>query len=229
MKKLHRVHNDNALQRSILARDYKFAYEDTAISTLWDKTDEARLDRELAKIRAAHDPITGENPLASSFEEKLMRYYNDQTVHYFYEEPTHRFEPLEMSDPKKDLVVNSGLVRIAQLVTGRSTAYFTFFASGTGVAVERPSDFRLAAENHRVSMTTSGFVEAVGTAMKFVGKFPSSLPSALITEGGAFDIGTPTFGTMLFRTLYPEGSRIEHIAGKTFYSLMQTINQVSVT
>ena len=197
-------------------------FDDLAISTLWDKTDEARFDKELAGIRAGKIP-------ADSFEQKLMRYYNDQTVHYFYEEPTHRFEPLDMSEPKHDLVVNSGLVRIAQLVTGRSTAYFTFFASGTGVATERPSDFRLAAENHRVSMFTSGFVEAVGTAMKFVGKFPSSLPSALITEGGAFDIGTPTFGTMLFRTLYPEGSRIEHIAGKTFYSLMQTINQVSVT
>lgn len=192
---------------------------DVGFATLWSSNDEADFDYELKKVKSEKDAL--------SFEEKLERYRNDQTSRF--EKSGHIIDPLVMTDKKEDLVVNSGLVRIAQLVTGKSTAYFTFFASGTGVATERPSDFRLASENHRVSMFTSGFVEAVGTAMKFVGKFPSSLPSALITEGGAFDIGTPHFGTMFFRTLYPEGSRIEHIAGKTFYSLMQTVNQVSVT
>jgi hypothetical protein len=200
----------------------KVGYDDVAISTLWDKTDEARIDKELAKVRAASDPFAQTNPLAEAFEEKLMRYYNDQTL-------PREFEPLEQSEPKHDLVVNAGLVRIAQLVTGKSTSYFTYFASGTGVAVERPSDVRLASENYRVSMIASGFVEAVGTAMKMVGKFPSFLPSALITESGAFDGGTTGFGTMFFRTLYPESSRVEHIQGRTFYSLMQSINQVSVT
>jgi hypothetical protein len=194
-------------------------YLDVGFATLWSSSDEADFDYELNKLNSDKNIL--------SFEEKLERRRNDQTARF--EKSGHVIDPLVMTDKKEDLVVNSGLVRIAQLITGASTAYFTFFASGTGVATERPSDFRLASENHRVSMTTSGFVGAVGTAMKFVGKFPSSLPSALITEGGAFDIGTPNFGTMLFRTLYPEGSRIEHIAGKTFYSLMQTINQVSVT
>jgi len=189
--------------------------DDVAISTLWDQADEQRVDKELAKVREGVIP-------ADSFEQKIMRYYNDQTL-------PREFEPLEQSEPKHDLVVNTGLVRIAQLVTGKSTTYFTYFASGTGIATERPADFKLASENYRVSMLSSGFVEAVGTAMKFVGKFPSFLPSATITEGGAFDIGTQNFGTMLFRTLYPTSARFQHIQSRTFYSLMQSINQVSVT
>jgi hypothetical protein len=190
-------------------------YDDVAVATLWDQRDEERIDKELTKVRMGQIP-------PDSFEDRLMRYYNDQTL-------PREFEPLEQSEPKHDLVVNAGLVRIAQLVTGKSSTYFTFFASGTGIASERPADIRLSAENFRVSMLSSGFVEAVGTAMKFVGKFPSFLPSATITEGGAFDIGTQNFGTMLFRTLYPSSARFGHIQSRTFYSLMQSINQVSVT
>jgi hypothetical protein len=190
-------------------------YDDVAIATLWDKSDEERIDKELALIRDGKLP-------ADTFESKLTRYHNDQTL-------PRESEPLEQTEPKHDLVVNAGLVRIAQLVTGKSSAYFNHFASGTGVALERPSDVRLAGENFRVSMVSSGFIEAVGTVMKFTGKFPSFLPNALITEGGVFDFGEPHSGTMLFRTLYPTTSRIDHIQGRTFYSLMQSINQVSVT
>lgn len=205
-----------------LSQPGRLGFDDLAISTLWDVSDEPRVDRELAGVRTGKIPV-------QAFEDKLMRYYNDQTVHYFYEEPFHKFEPLEQTPPKHDLVVNSGLIRIAQLVTGKSTTYFTYFGSGTGVAVERPSDFKLSSENFRVSMLTSGFAEATGTVMKFVGKFPTTVPSGTITEGGAFDIATLGFGTMLFRTLYPVESRIRHTRNSTFYSLMQSINQVSVT
>jgi len=194
---------------------------DTGYAVLWDVVDEHDFDKELTKVRE-RGPIQ-----AIEFEAKMERIRNDQTAHFEYS--GHTIEPLQIGEKKDDLVVNTGLVQIAQLVTGKSSEYFTYFASGTGTAIERPSDTVLANENYRVSMTSSGFVEAVGTVMKFVGKFPSFLASAFVTEAGVFTLGSINSGVMLFRTLYPTSSRIEHISGRTFYSLMQNIQQVSVT
>ena len=188
-------------------------YEDIGYCALWDARDEAMIDKLLHNIRI------GKNK-PDTFENKLMRYYNDQTTD---------IEPLEMTDPKKDLVVNSGLIRIAQLVTGKSNATFNSMASGTGIAGERASDIRLSSENWRVSMISSGYVESVGTVMKFAGKFPTVVPSATITESGAFDTGAAGTGTMLYRTLYPTSATFSHQQGKTFYSCLQSINQVSIT
>jgi|SRR5215203_268309 len=194
---------------------------DVGYPILWDVADEQDFDKELQRVREG-------GPLAAqTFDEKMERIQNDQTARY--EMSGREIEPLQIGEKKEDLVVNAGLVRIAQLVVGRSAQYFTYFASGTGTAVERPSDVILSSENYRVSMISSGFTEAVGTVMKFVGKFPSFLASGFISEGGVFDLGTTNTGTMLFRTVYPTSSRVEHISGRTYYSLMQSINQVSIT
>ena|SRR5688500_15086900 len=212
-------------------------YDDIAIAALWDISDSQRMDRELYRVRQGIlHPDT--------FEHKLLRYYNDQTV-YFDSENTRLFEPLELTDPydnetttfnpiaqtdpKHDLVTNSGLVAIAQLVTGKRTNYFTFFAAGTGTAIERPSDVRLSAETLRVSMPSTGYVDAVGTTMKFAAKFPPFMNTATITEGAVFDLCNPNSGVMLFRTVYSQGAKVEHIQNRTFFSLLQTINQISVS
>lgn len=194
---------------------------DVGFPALWDVADERDFDKELLKVRE-RGPLQ-----AMVFEAKLDRVRNDQTARF--ESTGHLMDPLEIGENKEDLVVNAGLVRIAQLVTGKSSQTFSFFASGTGVAIERPSDTRLSAENYRVSMISSGFVEAVGTVMKFVGKFPSFVTSGFVSEGGVFDFGSTNTGTMLFRTVYPTSARVEHIQNRTFYSLMQSINQVSIT
>src|SRR5215217_4546985 len=172
---------------------------DIGYPALWDVVDERDFDKELLRVR--------ERGMLEAllFEAKMERIRNDQTARF--EMSGHQMEPLTIGENKEDLVVNAGLIRIAQLVTGKSAQYFTYFASGTGVAIERPSDTRLSSENFRVSMISSGF----------------------ISEGGVFDLGSTNGGTMLFRTVYPISSRVEHIQGRTFYSLMQSINQVSIT
>jgi hypothetical protein len=126
------------------------------------------------------------------------------------------------------------MIRIAQLVTGRSfSQYFSFFASGTGVSEEKLSDSRLQAENFRVSMVSDGFAEPAGIVMKFAGKFPNTVPTAtppLQREGGVFDLGTVNAGTMLFRTVYPQEARLPHVQFRSFYTLSQAVHhQVSIT
>jgi hypothetical protein len=67
------------------------------------------------------------------------------------------FDPVIVTPRKYDMITFTGMIRIAQLVTGRSSQYFTFFASGTGVSEEKLSDSRLQAENFRVSMVSDCF------------------------------------------------------------------------
>lgn len=193
-------------------------YLDSCLNALWDKTDEKRVDHEIFLI--------GDRRIPVNFDERLERVWNDQTARF---DDGRLFEPLVVTPRKYDMVVNPGLIRIAQLVTGKSSQYFTYFASGTGTAEERISDNRLSAENYRVSMISDGFAEPVGTAMKFAGKFPNVVPTATITEGGVMDFGEIGKGTMLFRTLYPQESRLPHVQYRSFYTLTQTISQVPIT
>jgi hypothetical protein len=195
-------------------------YIDECINALWNAgEDERRVDKEFFYIQDGR--LYGD-----AFEMKLRRVLNDQTARF---EDGTLFDPVLVPRPKIDMVVNPGLIRIAQLVTGKSSQYFTYFASGTGIAEEKISDNRLSAENYRVSMISDGFAEPVGTAMKFAGKFPNVVPTATITEGGVFDFGEFGQGTMLFRTLYPQESRLPHVQYRSFYTLTQTISQIPVT
>jgi hypothetical protein len=195
-------------------------YEDYAITAFWNAGDDERRVENLFTL--IQDGRLG----PADFENRLERAYNDQTVRF---EDGRLFEPVIVTPRKYDMITFTGMIRIAQLVTGRSSQYFTFFASGTGVSEEKLSDIRLQAENFRVSMISDGFAEPAGIVMKFAGKFPSTVPTATITEGGVFDLGTVNAGTMLFRTVYPQEARLPHVQFRSFYTLSQAIHQVSIT
>jgi len=191
-----------------------YRIEDEGFAVLWDCRDERVVDKIMAEIRIGKVP-------ADTLEHKLKRQFHDQTTD---------IEALEITNPYKgDLVVNSGLVRIAQLIAGKTTASFSALASGTGTAAERASDTRLSSENWRVSMISSGYIESQGTTVKMAGKFPTTVPSATISEGGAFDTGAANSGTMLFRTVYPTTSFVQHVQSRTFFSLLQSLNQIAIT
>lgn len=148
----------------------------------------------------------------------LERKLNDQTA--FDERVNRLMEPLEVTK-KEDLVVNVGLTRIAELLTGESTTSFTHFASGTGTTAESSGQTALVTELARVSMVTSGDRFATGTSAKFAGFFDSSTSSGVIAEGGVFDAASS--GTMLFRTKY--SSTLTHTQDNTVYTLTETISQ----
>jgi hypothetical protein len=195
-------------------------YEDYAITALWNAGDDERRVENLFTLIQAGRLEPGE------FELRLERAYNDQTVRF---EDGRLFDPVIVSPRKYEMITFTGMIRISQLVTGRFSQYFTFFASGTGVAEEKLSDSRLQAENAPVSMVSDGFAEPAGIVMKFAGKFPNTVPTATITEGGVFDLGTLNEGTLLFRTVYPIEARLPHVQFRSFYTLTQAIHQVSIT
>jgi hypothetical protein len=93
---------------------------------LWDGIHNNDIDNELAAARAKKIPV-------DTFENKLMRYHNDQCSETTFEKEQYkRFEPLETTGPKEDLVVLRGMNRITDLVAGKSSRPFTYYGFGAG-------------------------------------------------------------------------------------------------
>ena len=162
------------------------------------------------------------NRTLEQYEERINRANNDQTA---YDDHANKYiEPLE-SSCEDDLLVTTGLSKLAQLITGESERYFSHFASGTSTVLESRDDTILRAENARVSLFDSGYQTATGGHLKYAGFFYSSIPSAIITEGGVFDEADG--GNMLFRTVY--NTPLNHIQYETVYTLTQSILTTSIT
>lgn len=150
-----------------------------------------------------------------SFNERLDRFLNDQTA---YDDLHHKhLEPLEVRK-KHDLVVTTGMQRIAKLVTGKTTNSFTHMACGIGTNSESSGDTSLQTETQRI-VCTDRFDS--GTSIKFAGLFPSSTPSGQISEFGIFD--SASAGNMLVRTVFTPA--ISHVQDSTVFSLTQVIQQ----
>ena len=179
---------------------------DVGVAAVWSKEDSDYAFRSIKRDRF------------DETQRLLLRALNDQTS--FDERVNKHCEPLQVAH-KEDLVVNAGLTRIAQLITGESTTSFTHFAAGTGNTAEAAGDTALATELGRVSMVTSGDRFATGTSAKFAGFFDTSISSGTVAEGGAFDASSN--GTMLFRTVY--ASTLTHTSGTSVFTLHQTLAQ----
>lgn len=152
-----------------------------------------------------------------NFNERLDRFLNDQTS---YDDLHHKhLEPLQVRI-KHDLVVTTGMQRIAKLVTGKTTTSFTHMACGTGTSAESSGDQSLQAETQRIACTDRF---DSGTSIKFAGLFPSSTPTGQISEFGIFD--SPAAGNMLVRTVFSPA--ISHVQDSTIFSLTQVISQSS--
>lgn len=191
---------------SVRAHSDKIKSFDVGYGAVWSKEDFEYAKRAFRKDR---------------YDKTLMlleRKLNDQTA--FDDRVDRLCEPLQVAK-KVDLVVNAGLTRIAELLTGESTTSFTHFASGTGTTAEAAGQTALVTELARVSMVTSGDRFATGTSAKFVGFFDSSTSSGTIAEGAVFD--NSSGGTMLFRTKY--SSTLSHTQDSTTYTLSETISQ----
>lgn len=149
------------------------------------------------------------------FNERLDRFLNDQTA---YDDLHHKhLEPIQVRR-KHDLVVTTGMQRIAKLVTGKTTTSFTHMACGTGTNAESSGDTSLQSETQRI-VCTDRFDS--GTSIKFAGLFPSSTPSGNISEFGIFD--SASAGNMLVRTVFTPA--ISHVQDSTIFALTQVIAQ----
>ena len=176
----------------------------------WDLNDYYYVQALFTKIR------DGNRELANELNNRFERIWNDQTV------PPH-FEPLEVVKGGNK-IVNDGLVRIAEMVTGTSPPLWTHMAIGTGGNRVSASDSFLQTELSRVALGTDGFQSPAGSVMRYGGFYAPSVASGTIYEAAVFD--DPTSGVMFFRTVYP--NPITHVVNNDFLSVAHSIYQVSV-
>jgi hypothetical protein len=202
----------------------------TGYAAVWDLDSISYVMKIFSRIRRATKDRNywDAKLLSDSFNDKLIRLWNDQTV----DDP--EFEPIQVG-MSRNKVVNDGLVRIAELVTasvglnsgfGSSNGFFTHFAVGSGINAVSASDYQLQAEVARVGLASDGFQTAAGAVMRFGGFFGPSVPSCTINEAGVFD--DPNSGTMLFRTVFPTGQGVTHTVNVDYVTISHSIFSYSV-
>ena len=99
----------------------------------------------------------------------------------------------------KNLIVNTGLQRIAQLLNGVDTTYMRAIAIGTGSTAVTATDTELETE---VDRATATLTYETGYKAKFSHTFTfASGVSYTITEVGVFDSATVSGSTMLNHAL----------------------------
>jgi hypothetical protein len=135
-------------------------------------------------------------------------------------------EPLQVGY-KPDRVVFSGLERIAELATGRSSQTFNYYGIGTGPTPVLPSDTQLDFEEARISMNDNGFAESKGSSMAFAATFPTILPSMTVAESGIFDRSVSP-STMFLRTVYSGSNAVPHVFNQTFVCTSHFVYLLSV-
>ncbi|AIC16958.1 hypothetical protein [Nitrososphaera viennensis] len=180
-------------------------YLDVNRAALFSKSDAKYVRRQLFADRI------------DAFNERLERVLADQTA---YDDLVHRhLEPLQVRR-KVDLVVNSGLQRLAKLATGKTTSSFTHVACGTGTNAENAGDTALQAEVRRIACTDRF---DSGTSMKFSGFFDSTTATGSYTEFGLFDASSG--GNMFSRTVFSPA--INHAQNSTVFVLTQVVSQAA--
>lgn len=197
---------------------------DVGYVLLFDSKDQKQLNLFYERVRRArrNGNLPLKNEYLKYYEQFLTRTYQDKTVSYEMIP-----EPLE-TGYKMDRVVFSGLERIADLVTGKTSRTFNYYAIGTGLTPVLPADTSLDFEAHRVAIFTTGFAESKGSSMVFAANFPSTLPSMNVTESGIFDRYTQTGDTMLLRTLYIGSNVIPHVFNQTFVCTSHFVYMLSI-
>ena len=189
----------------------------------FDPKDKQKLSKFYDRIKIARqqNDLGLKNELIDYYEQFLSRSYNDQTV-------CHEYLP-ENNDIgyRCDRVVFSGLERLADLATGKSSATFNYYSIGTGSSPVLPSDTALDFEEARVSINETGFAESKGSSMVFAAYFPTTLPSMSVSESGIFDrYNAPS--TMFLRTTYTGSNIISHIFNQTFVCASHFVYQLSI-
>lgn len=186
-------------------------YKGIGYLATWDLKDYEYVRKLFQTIRN-----TRSGELATNFNDRLERVWNDHFIGNW-------FEPIEVVRGG-NRIVNDGLVRVAEMITGQSSALWTHLAVGNGSSPVSMSDSFLQSEIERVALGTDGFQQPAGSVLRYGGFFSPSVNSSLISEAGVFD--DPTEGIMMFRTVY--ASPINHVVNVDFFSVSHSIYQVSV-
>jgi hypothetical protein len=131
-----------------------------------------------------------------------------------------------------DVVTYPGLSFCMQQILGLTVVRFHFMHAGTGLSQARPYQQALEAEVTPVIdilLAGNGSATRSGQALRFVGNFPTSFPTATIRESGVSQVAGPGGGMVLLNRNMFSSFPIAHTAGGTAFTLASLITFSSVT
>jgi hypothetical protein len=184
-------------------------------ASLWDISDYDEMTKIIKTIQQDH----GSRLLVlQDLEYNLTRRWNDQRAGTIFKSGK-RFEPCQV-EISGNLVVNSGLILLSELLSGEAFEVPLWLASGTGTAEVSQDQETLSQENARNSVMAEGWRTSDGNSVKMGCRFDPNTASADITEFGSFD--EVVAGDMEWRVVI-QGQALSHTQGSTFYMSFHTL------
>jgi hypothetical protein len=128
-----------------------------------------------------------------------------------------------------DVVTYPGLSFCMQQIIGLTVVRFKYMIAGNGLTQARPYQQTMSNEvTPRIDMSLpgNGSMTRSGQALRFVGIFPASFPTATITESGVSNASPG--GVLLNRNLF-SSNQINHTAGASAFTLASLLTFAGVT
>lgn len=201
---------ENMLVRYAHEEEYDFiGMSGVDISAVWDVND--TYVYELYDKCIALQNIDRELSIQSSlyFDEQLLRRYEDKRSGTDI-----KMQPLQIA-VKPNKILKDGLTRFNSIMANKSSAFFNFYASGTGTSPVSIGNKGLDDENARVDMRRDGILDATGNVLFMRARFPSGIADADISEFGACDQAEDP-STFAWRVVLSDP--LEHIQNERFYN-----------
>lgn len=186
-------------------------------ASLWDVRDYDQIGKIIKLIQSQREK-TIKHSLINDFEINLTRRWNDQRIGTTFKNGLD-FEPLQV-EISGNLVVNSGLILLTELMSGEAFEVPLWLASGTGTSEVSQDQETLDAENARNSVMAEGWRTSDGNSVKMGCRFDPNTATADISEFGSFD--DVVSGDMEWRVLI-QGQPLSHTQGSTFYISFHTL------
>lgn len=196
-----------------LERMKKNGPQDICYACLYDKDDIKYIQKLMLK--------------SDYFFSKIEQKWNDHCTKLEIGNKKIEFLQVAKSD---DIVTYPGLSLCMQQILGLTAVRWRYMSAGSGLQQARPYQQALEAEVFpRADMTqpAQGSITHVGSALRFIGIFPSSFPTITVRESG---VSQAVSGTSIFlnRNVFSTAA-ISHTVGGTAFTLASQITFQAVT
>lgn len=157
--------------------------------------------------------------LILEFNDKLSKCYNDHrsVVINEHTDPHNYMQPIQVCD-HDNLIVLSGLTKMAEQLANQSNTFFNFIELGSDATPVDLLNTHLKAPHYRMNILELGWFEPHGNHLMSGTIYPEDMPNVTVREMGAFDQAVD--GEMWWRIAITEiPKQLEHIVGETYITV----------
>lgn len=158
--------------------------------------------------------------LINEFNSNITKHHDDHKAIKLdpHANPHEYFEPLQVTK-SDNMVVLSGLTKMAEILTNNSNTFFTYLEVGRSSLAVDLLHLSLADPVYRVNVQDLGWIEPHGAKILTGSMFPPDMTSATIREIGCFD-GPTDPSTMFWKVVIDQEDKVlYHTEGQTYVTV----------